>query len=172
MKGTDIVKKKLDIIILSYLIVFYPFVITPLVYADLGPESQAEIWTLSISAVGQSISGAENLSAVYIGIKADAVTFPKPSPPPDYTVNMEILEDLLEDYRQTGTEREAWNLIIEVDDKADASLEGFFPELFWNPNNIGPAELMELRLGDETGVILVDDMTITNAYQTKEEDHR
>ncbi len=164
-------KRKLGIIILSFLVVFYLLAITALATANQSIGSQDVIWTLPVKVTGQVIGDAVKVDTVSIGIDANESTFPNPGPPPVYTVRMYILGELyelLEDYKASGSAKEVWSLIIDVENSADASQEGFFPELSWDPNDIGLAHLMELRLGDETGAILVDDMRTTSTYQTEE----
>lgn len=56
---------------------------------------------------------------------------------------------------------------------ADASEPDFFPELFWDSNDIdaiGSDHLLQLRLGGPYGMVLVDDMKTTTSYQTSEGD--
>jgi len=136
--------------------------------------AQDDLWTLKIQANGQVIASYANVSWVYLGIAEDAVSYPSPGPPSlDYTVYMYLwggLGGLKEDYRQAGLLKEVWGLTIRIEDRADVDLPGFFPELSWDPNDIGPASRMELRLNNEHGALLVEDMRTVARYQTKEED--
>jgi len=136
----------------------------------LKPGQQGHIWSLIVKATGQVIEDHVNKSSVHLGIEEEAVSYSSPGPPPDYTVYMYFSGGLLEDYRGIGTSHQVWTLIIRVEDRADAALVGFFPQLSWDPNDIGTAARMELRLGDPNGDLLVPDMRITGVYQTKESD--
>jgi hypothetical protein len=133
-------------------------------------DTQDIKWKMPITATGQVVNSAENVSTVYIGIDNDAVTYPSPGPIPDHTVNMELSGGLLEDYRQSGSEKEVWNLIILIENRADSNLDGFFPRLSWDASETMPTALMELHLGDEYGDVIVDNMKTTSTYQTREED--
>lgn len=121
-------------------------------------------------------NGFWDTSTVYIGLDTDESTWPSPGPVPDYTVHMTISEDLLYDYRQTGSDYEEWNLIIQVFNSDDPIREGFFPLLNWDPNELCPpgTETGYLRLYSEDAqgrrTLLVEDMYQSMRYLTKEED--
>lgn len=133
-----------------------------------GPEDH--IWSLKMNVTGQVIEDHVNIGSAYLGIAEEAVSYENPGPPPDYTVYMYFSGGLLEDYREIGVSQQVWNLVIRVEDRADAALAGFFPQLSWDPNDIGAAAGMKLRLGDSDGEVLVPDMRATVGYQTKESD--
>lgn len=111
------------------------------------PGPQDHLWSLNMKATGQVIENHVNKSSVYLGITEEADSYLSPGPPPDYTVYMYFSGGLLEDYRGISVSQQIWTLIIRVEDRADAALAGFFPLLSWDPNDIGTAASMELRLG-------------------------
>ncbi|MGA1840282.1 MAG: MopE-related protein [bacterium] len=136
---------------------------------------QDNIWTLVIKATGQ---GGDS-SSVGIGIDPDGQAYPYPPfNPPGFSVVLKIKGDgnwyYGEDLRTPGPEQKIWELSVMVGGEqfggdVDANQPGFFPVLSWDPNEIGPAQLMDLRLGDANGPVLLD-MRTSNTYQTLQAD--
>jgi hypothetical protein len=133
-----------------------------------------ENWTLSVIATGQG----GDVSIAKIGIDPDGKAYPyPPNPPPGFTVVLKVKGidyDYSEDIRVAGSAQEVWKLSVMVagtnfggDAKADDP--NFFPKISWDPNEIGPALVMDLHLGDANGPVLLD-METTNTYQTQEAD--
>ncbi|MGA1840564.1 MAG: putative metal-binding motif-containing protein [bacterium] len=136
---------------------------------------QVESWWMDIVAIGQ----AGDINSVLIGIDLDSISIPyPPAPPPGFTVMLSTEcvfgGQCSVDIRPPGAEQEVWYLNIMVGGiifggSADASLPGFFPVLFWDPNVIRPGQSMELRLWDANGPVLAD-MKASDTYQTSEKD--
>lgn len=137
-------------------------------------EAADHIWTMMIEATGQVVEdpnvNAYNTDTVFIGIDPNERVSPHPPQPPYYTVYMYLQGDLMEDYLPLGSQIYIWNLVIKIENQADSNLPGYFPELSWNPNDIGPGSKMEFRLDNENGDLLVADMRTENSYQTKQSD--
>lgn len=142
-------------------------------------NAHAGEWALSITATGQyiikDIPGIgeiipNNESPVEIGQDANATTLESIPPPPNYTVYMEIHDGLVLDYRPSDSIREAWNLIVRVEQDADSGYPDFLPELSWDTNDIDPNTLLELRLGGADGPVIVSDMSTESTYQTTQAD--
>ncbi|MGA1842183.1 MAG: putative metal-binding motif-containing protein [bacterium] len=136
--------------------------------------SEDENWELEIKGTGQS----DDVSIIKIGIDPNGEAYPPPPfNPPDFSVVLTIkqgTEEFTEDVRPPGAEQEVWILSVfiggsNVGGSAEADDPGFFPVLTWDPNEIGPATVMDLRLGDANGPVILD-METNNTYQTMEAD--
>lgn len=138
------------------------------------PVSQEKIWELDIKGTGQ----AGDASIVKIGIDPNGKAYPPPPfNPPGFTVVLKIkqgTDEFIEDIRPPSDAQEVWGLSLLIGGSsfggaADIDLPGFFPVLTWDPNQISSAKVMELRLGDANGPVLLD-METNNTYPTKEAD--
>jgi hypothetical protein len=148
---------------------------------DLDPDVPGTIeepclFIAKITALKQVVNGFWDTSTVYIGLDTNVAAWPSPGPVPEYTVHMTISEDLLYDYRQTGSDYEEWHLIVRVLNSDDPNREEFFPLLNWDPNELCPpgTDAGYLRLYSEYAqgrrTLLVEDMYQSTRYLTKEED--
>ncbi|MGA1840027.1 MAG: hypothetical protein ACMUIU_05315 [bacterium] len=140
-------------------------------------ESPPCIFKAPITSTGQPNPTAANVSRVFIGFDTEALTFPSPGPPPEYTVYSALDGSLLEDYREAGASKyEEWMMILQIGDEADPEKEGFYPVISWNPANLCPPDpdpnmpRLSLWHEDDAGnrTLLVWDMHNINQYQTKE----
>jgi len=147
--------------------------------------AQENPWDIPIIATGQGeedgLSEANNASTIFIGMDANAISYPAFPNPPFYSTAYITISDgnssLYEDIRKLGTGRQAWYLKIEVGSYADPNLPGYHPELSWDPNGqiIDLTDRMELlydpNLSDpKRADTLAADMITTKTYQTQAED--
>jgi hypothetical protein len=190
-------KRKLFILSLFFGVIFYLFLMNPLSARIIQPPtdfsekskinndnnqvakirlrtaSQDTFWTRKIIARGQG-GGAGN---VKLGIDPIAQAYSYPPILPGFSVVIKAKggeSGYTEDLRAPGAAQEVWDLTVLVVGPtfggiADALKPGFFPEFSWDPDEIGSAKLMELRLGDANGPVLAD-MITTTTYQTQETD--
>jgi hypothetical protein len=122
--------------------------------------SQDEIWVLNILATGQ----VGDISNVEIGIDPNDEAL-EPAPlPPVFSVSVKIVEGANAYGIRTkppGSDQEVWVLNVIVGGPGSAAdiddpNSNFYPVLFWDSNQIGDADVMDLRLGDANGTILLD----------------
>lgn len=188
-------KRKLFIVTLFFGVIFCLFLVNPLSaaiiklpteFSETGKTnnesnqiagmrlrslSQDAFWSMVIKTMGQG----GDISNVKIGIDPVAQAYSYPPILPGVSVVIKIKggeSGYTEDLRLPGSVQDVWDLTVlavgpSLGGVADANQPGFFPELFWDPNEIGPARLMELRLGDANGPVLAD-MTAAITYQTQE----
>ena len=124
---------------------------------------------MGITGTGQAMSGANNISTIYIGMDMIPLSFKAPGYLPNYTVNLGLAGGLLEDIRGIGPSRQVWSLLVEVGPYAEYGLNGYYPILSWDTKDIGTGTLQLIR-GQENGDLLVSDMRSINTYQTQEAD--
>ncbi|MGA1864509.1 MAG: hypothetical protein ACMUHX_05555 [bacterium] len=141
-------------------------------------ESPPCIFKAPITSTGQPNTTATNVSRVFIGFDTEALTYPSPGPPPEYTVYSALDGSLLEDYREAGaSDHEEWRMTLQIGPQADPEKEGFYPVISWNPANLCPppdpdSNMSQLSLwyedNDGNRKLLIWDMHQTTQYQTKE----
>ncbi|MGA1840534.1 MAG: putative metal-binding motif-containing protein, partial [bacterium] len=161
-------RKNIFVIALSLLVVSF---FLPTSAKPQNAQLSNFIFIAEIIAKGQSCG----VSTIRIGIDPNGLTVPySPDPPPNFAVELKIKgdnEDYKIDLRTPGSSQETWKLELTVAGEksggcADISLPGFFPQLIWDPNQIGPAKVFDLRLGDPNGPLIMD-MRTGSLYQTK-----
>jgi len=151
---------------------------------EMGSGSTPGIWRLPITATGQDVSdvltGAHNVTTVYIGMDEAPFTSESVLPPPRWTVNMQ-LKDVFQsrfysqDIRLIGNEAETWILKVEMDeDNTNPEWPGYYPVLSWDasqiPGNINKKQVKMKLTRAKTGEVLVNDMSKFRSYQTREKD--
>ena len=99
--------------------------------------AQEEAWRIPVIVTGQKIAGINSKNKIYIAMDANAATYLYP-PLIDSTAYISLngdCGDLYEDIRKIGSESEVWHIKVKISKYADRSLEGYYPELSWDPND-------------------------------------